>query len=679
MSRRRNRARAQTTSTPAAAPAQTAIDAPAIPPMATDADEAHRRALEIREYRMGRGARPAGFEAPQAKVTRSGSISVTLPVIGMTCRSCEVRIARNVGKLPNVEKVSASSVRGEVTVESSAPVSATAIEKAINKAGYDVGRTPWLESNPRVWMTAGAGVLMVAAIAVLAQATGLGDLASGAGDLSSGGLMVALLLGLAAGVSTCMALVGGLVLGLSAAYSAHQPAGTGSLTQMRPALVFVLGRIAGYAVFGAALGAVGASVAMPPQLTAVLMIAVAAVMLILGTRLTGLSPRVAGWSPTLPMGLGSRLGLGSSSDVAAYSDTRAATLGAMSFFLPCGFTQAIQIFALSTGSPIFGAALLGIFAIGTAPGLLALAGLPIVVPSRAKPTLMRLVGVVVIGFAVLNGTAGLRLTGLTMPTLVQTANAAPLAGTLGADGVQRITTQQDADGYSPSNVVVYAGYPIEWTIESSTTATCAASLFAPGVNIRARLEKGPNVFKIPALPEGVLDYTCAMGMYGARITVVAKPTDATAGVTASPNPASSQAATATATDDPISRPFDAGSASSSATAASASPSTSPAATTAPIATTQDLRTWQDEGGYGPLDARITAGIPTTWTVESRSQASCAAYLVVPSLGIERVLEAGDNVIDLPALEPGVLAYTCGMGMYSGWITIADAPSGTAGG
>jgi hypothetical protein len=51
---------------------------------------------------------------------------------------------------------------------------------------------------------------------------------------------------------------------------------------------------------------------------------------------------------------------------------------------------------------------------------------------------------------------------------------------------------------------------------------------------------------------------------------------------------------------------------------------------------------------------------------------------VPSLGIERVLEAGDNVIDLPALEPGVLAYTCGMGMYSGWITITDAPSGAAG-
>ena len=486
------------------------------------------------------------MDAPQATLTKSGTVSVTLPVMGMTCRSCEVRIAKFVGKLPAVERVSASSVRGQVTVESSAPVSTAAIERAINKAGYEVGRTPWLESNPRVWMTAGAGVLMVAALAVMAQVTGLGDLASGAGDLSSGGLVVALLLGLAAGVSTCMALVGGLVLGLSAAYAARQPAGIGAAAQMRPALVFVGGRIAGYVVFGAALGAVGASITMPPPVTAALMIAVALVMLILGTRLTGLSPRVAGWSPTLPMGLGARLGLGGGGDAAAYSDTRAATLGAMSFFLPCGFTQAIQIFALSTGSPLFGAALLGTFAIGTAPGLLALAGLPIVVPSRAKPTLMRLVGVVVIGFAILNGSAGFRLSGVTMPSLVAFANAAPLPGTLGADGVQSITTYQDAGGYSPDNVVIYAGYPTRWTVESSTTATCAASLWIPGLDIRARLDKGANSFELPPMPPGTVTYTCAMGMYSARITVVDAPPDVAA---STPAPTAQANATAAPSAD----------------------------------------------------------------------------------------------------------------------------------
>lgn len=483
------------------------------------ASELHRRAVELREIRMGLRAQPA---SPTAEVTATGTISMTFPVMGMTCRSCEVRINRFVGRLPGVDAVKASAVKGSVTVECSKPVAPSSIEKAINQAGYEVGRTPWLVADSAVWATVGVGVLLVAALGLLAGASGVTDLASRAGDISQGGLAVALLLGLAAGVSTCMALVGGLLLGLSAAFQAARPT-TGAAAAMRPSLVFVAGRIAGYTVFGAALGAVGASVAMPPQLTAVLMIAVAAVMLLLGTRLTGISPRLAGWSPTLPMGLGRRLGLaGGEGTGGAYSDARTAVLGAASFFLPCGFTQAIQIFALSTGSPLYGAALLGTFAVGTAPGLLTLAGLPLVVPARAKPTLVRLVGVVVIGFGLLNGSAGIRLSGISLPSLAGTARAAD-ANVLGADGIERITTYQDADGYSPSNVTVYAGYPVEWTVVSKTTNTCAALIYAPSVKVSAQLEKGPNTFRLPPLQPGVLHYSCAMGMYGAQITVLPKP------------------------------------------------------------------------------------------------------------------------------------------------------------
>jgi sulfite exporter TauE/SafE len=411
-----------------------------------------------------------------------------------------------------------------VVVESSSPVSAALVRQAINRAGYEIGRTPWLERDPNVWLTAGAGVLLVVAVAVLARVTGLADLAAGAGDLSKGGLLVALLLGLAAGVSTCMALVGGLVLALSAGYQARRaasgsPAG-GMAGQMRPALVFMGGRIAGYGILGAALGALGASVTMPPQVTAILMVSVAIVMTILGTRLTGLSPRVATWSPTLPMGLGTRLGMGEGG-TGAYSDTRAAGLGAASFFLPCGFTQAVQIYALSTGSPLFAGAIMAVFAIGTAPGLLALAGLPAIVPSRARPTLLRLVGVVVLGFAVVNAGAGIRLAGVTLPAVgAAPAIAAEPAGTVAADGTQSLTTYQDAGGYSPGNVSIYAGTPTRWTIESSTVKTCASFLVVPELGIQLILHEGSNTIDLPALKAGTLAYSCSMGMYGGRITIV---------------------------------------------------------------------------------------------------------------------------------------------------------------
>lgn len=481
----------------------------------------------------GRRGRPTPLPQPDPDPE---PILTVVPVRGMTCRSCEVRIQKFVSRLPNVEHVSASAVKGRVEIESTTEISFRTIERAIDKAGYEIGRTPWLEHDPEIWLTAGAGVLIVVVLAILTSVTGLTGLAGGAGDLANGGLLVALLLGLAAGVSTCAALVGGLVLALSASFQARRKADgldDGDVAaRMRPALVFMAGRIVGYGVFGAVLGALGASLAMPPQLTAVLMIGAAVVMTLVGTRLTGISPRVATWSPTLPMGLGQRLGL-DGSGAGAYSDGRAATLGALSFFMPCGFTQAVQIYALSTGSPLFAGALLATFAIGTAPGLLALAGLPVVVPSKARPTLLRLVGVLVIGFAFVNASAGLRLSGISisLPSIATVAAALP-AGTIGSDGAQTLSTTQQANGYSPSNVSIYAGVPTRWTIQSTSSASCATALVVPSLGISKRLKPGANEIDLPALPAGTVNYSCAMGMFGGQITVVERPaTSPTSGTT----------------------------------------------------------------------------------------------------------------------------------------------------
>jgi plastocyanin domain-containing protein len=196
-------------------------------------------------------------------------------------------------------------------------------------------------------------------------------------------------------------------------------------------------------------------------------------------------------------------------------------------------------------------------------------------------------------------------------------------------------------------------------VQSSNTNTCAASLWAPDVDIRARLQKGDNTFELPALKAGTLNYTCAMGMYSGKITVVDAPPDAAAVVTP-----------AAATPAPVA-------VSATSAAPTASPAAGQAAATAGTQlAVQELRTYQDDSGYGPGDAAITAGIPTKWHVDSRSQNGCSAYIVVPSLGLEVVLKPGDNVIDLPALAAGKLEYTCAMGMYYGLISIQ--PAGASG-
>jgi copper chaperone CopZ len=113
------------------------VSASHVVPPDIDADELHRIAVARRRARTGqRGT--ANPETPQAPVPTSSlpqAITTTVPVAGMTCRSCEVRIERQVGRLPGVTRVSASSTRGRVDIESSAPVPQAAIAGAINKAG----------------------------------------------------------------------------------------------------------------------------------------------------------------------------------------------------------------------------------------------------------------------------------------------------------------------------------------------------------------------------------------------------------------------------------------------------------------------------------------------------------------------------------------------------------------
>jgi hypothetical protein len=61
-------------------------------------------------------------------------------------------------------------------------------------------------------------------------AVGSGDLTGRIGDLSTGGLLLVFALGMAAGVSTCMAMVGGIVLAISAS-AAGRAAAKGTVAE----------------------------------------------------------------------------------------------------------------------------------------------------------------------------------------------------------------------------------------------------------------------------------------------------------------------------------------------------------------------------------------------------------------------------------------------------------------
>lgn len=438
---------------------------------------------------------------------------------GMHCRSCELLLEDDLGKLPGVKKVMANFRTGTavLTYDTEVPKDAD-IAGIVNDAGYAVSTTPakakepWFTSQPEKY---GALLFSVAAVFILALlGSKFGWFTVGLGtDIDPTRLSLILLVGLAAGVSTCAALIGGLVLGLATRYSALHPELT-FRQKLIPQVWFHAGRVSGFALFGALLGYVGEQLSGSLSFTALLTLFAGGVMLFLGLQLTGLSPRLSGWSIALPKGIARLLGLKSNREV--YSHRGAFFLGAFTFFLPCGFTQAVQLAVVASGSMLLGALAMPVFALGTLPGLLVLGSFGSLPQGTARKWFFPFIAVCLIAFGGWNITSGLHLFGISTPTFTDTRDAGSKSADLAPieNGVQVVRMVQDARGYHPSDLpTLRLGVPARLIVDSQDSYTCAASLVIPAYGIQRQLEPGENIIDFTPKKEGNLAFSCGMGMF----------------------------------------------------------------------------------------------------------------------------------------------------------------------
>ena len=289
---------------------------------------------------------------------------LTIDVTGMHCKSCELLLEKSLGTLKNVEKVHASQSKGtvEISYDEKMPDEKT-IESAIKESGYKIGKeaTPsWFHSDPRKYIEIFLIALVFFLLYMVAKKTGVS--LPGFGNLSSPTFTVAFLVGVTAGVSSCMALVGGLILGVSAKWN-EEHIHASKWHRFEPHLYFGIGRIVGFALLGGVLGLFGSFVSLSPFAIGTLTVATGLIMLLLGVNLSELSPRLSLVSITLPKFLGS--GVANNGNPSKH--LTALSTGALTFFLPCGFTLAMQAYAITTGSFVTGALIMMAFALGTAP------------------------------------------------------------------------------------------------------------------------------------------------------------------------------------------------------------------------------------------------------------------------------------------------------------------------
>jgi sulfite exporter TauE/SafE/copper chaperone CopZ len=449
------------------------------------------------------------------------SNKLIIPIAGLHCKACEILTEDSLKEIKNVKKAEVNHKTGlaEITYEGEEP-KLEEISANLKAAGYGLGSTSANATSKKdfsYFISITAAVLIIYWLLNQTNLLDFGGLIKG--DFS---WPLAILVGLVAGVSTCLALVGGLVFSLAANYAKNHPEAS-SKQKFIPHLIFNLGRIVGFFIMGGLLGIVGSAFKMSSLLNSIIALIIGIVILILGLKLLDISPALNKLDFSLPKKFGKVVKIESP-----------LFLGALTFFLPCGFTQAMQIYALGTGNFIEGGLIMSLFALGTAPGLLGIGGASSLLGKKKSKNFFIAAGVIVVAFGLFNLVNGYRLFKISAPTIFQNNSAnekqPKKSNTVNANleienGTRIIRMKETNRGYVPNSFVILKDQPVKWIIDAEAPYSCASAIVVPTLKIQTQLKPGENIVEFTPNKTGEISFSCSMGMYTGKFLVVEDEAD----------------------------------------------------------------------------------------------------------------------------------------------------------
>ncbi|MDO8618269.1 MAG: sulfite exporter TauE/SafE family protein [Candidatus Uhrbacteria bacterium] len=337
------------------------------------------------------------------------------------------------------------------------------------------------------------------------------------------GVWAVFMLGLVAASSSCIAVCGGLLLSSAAKFNERYRSAT-RLGHLRPVTLFIVGRLISYGILGGLIGLLGKALSLTPLVTGLITIFAALYMFVMGLEMLQLAPRwLKRCTPRIPNRVAHRIIDAEGKE----HPIMPVALGAATFFLPCGFTQALQLYALTTGNFLTSASLLFAFALGTAPALFALGWASSSLKGKLGNFFFQFSGALVIVLGLWNIQNGFTMAGypLSLPNFgtetVQASQDPYVTYDGESQSMQMIVDANYVKGYLPNRFTIRAGVPTRWEIDASRGAGCLSVLQSRPLGIRHLLTSGINTiaFIAPSKP-GTYPFTCSMGMFRGEIIVV---------------------------------------------------------------------------------------------------------------------------------------------------------------
>ena len=447
---------------------------------------------------------------------------------GMTCVNCQNRIEKKLKSLAGVESAEVDYAAGTAKVTyNEAAVGKSEITSAIESLGYT---TPDGSIVPKI-----IGILVIIlALSALLRAFGTSSIAASFPLAKEGmGYGMLLVIGLFTSVH-CIAMCGGINLSQSLTVSSEQGAENRARSSLLlPGVLYNAGRLVSYTAVGVAVGALGSVITISDQFRSVVLALAGLLMVIMGLNMLGLFPALRRFTQKVSKSIlpqfftkkieGQKAGRGP------------LVIGILNGFMPCGPLQAMQLYALSTASPIKGGLAMFLFCMGTIPLMFAL-GAAGGILSGAKGSAfsrraMQCAAVLVAAMGVVMFSNGWSGTGFSYPSLPVRAPTSTQKNAAAEpniqDGVQIINSTLQTRRYPA--ITVKQGIPVRWIIDApqGSITGCNNRFIIREYGIQHTFKYGENVIEFLPKKAGKFTYSCWMNMIRSTITVLPEGEDIT--------------------------------------------------------------------------------------------------------------------------------------------------------
>jgi len=448
-----------------------------------------------------------------------------LQISGMTCASCELRIENKLKKTMGVISAKANLAKSNLEVSfDSSVVSHEQIVNSIVGLGYSVGKT---QSNDKLSVNQliGIGIVLFAIYLIINNTIGFNFIPQVTQNRGFGILFV---IGLITSLH-CIIMCGGINLSQCVSHGTGDSESVGTedqskLTKLKPSFMYNMGRVLSYTLIGGTVGALGSVISFSGTAKGIVAILSGVFMVIMGLNMLNMFPWLRKFNPRLPKFISVKLYQKIQGDKAPDSKKSNGPakgrgpfiVGLLNGLMPCGPLQAMQIYALGTGSFLAGAGAMFFFSLGTVPLMFGFGAISSFLSSKFTKNMLKVGAVLVMILGVIMLSRGLNLSGINL------VNASAVAGISKIEsGVQIVTTKLESGSYAP--LTVQAGIPVKWTIQAAAKDIngCNETLTVPEYGITKKLVAGDNLIEFIPGKVGKVTYTCWMGMISSTINVIA--------------------------------------------------------------------------------------------------------------------------------------------------------------